>query len=100
MLGPKLQLGTARLRSFSFAYAKLQLGTKILRGWRTMQIGGVILCGGKSSRMGYPKALLPFGPELMLQRMVRLLGEVVSPIVVVAAPEQELPELPPDVLLA
>jgi molybdenum cofactor guanylyltransferase len=50
--------------------------------------------------MGYPKPLLPFGPELMLQRVVRLLGEVVSPIVVVAAPEQALPELPPEVLLA
>jgi len=65
-----------------------------------MQIGGVILCGGKSSRMGFPKALLPFGPELMLQRVVRLLSEVVSPIVVVAAPGQELPELPADIILA
>lgn len=65
-----------------------------------MQIGGVILCGGKSSRMGYPKALLPFGPELMLQRVVRLLSEVVAPIVVVAAPGQELPELPAGIILA
>jgi molybdopterin-guanine dinucleotide biosynthesis protein A len=31
----------------------------------------------------------------MLQRVVRLLGTVVSPIVVVAAPEQTLPDLPP-----
>jgi len=62
--------------------------------------GGVVLCGGKSSRMGTPKALLPFGPELMLQRVVRLVGEAVRPIVVVAAAEQELPELPPDVLIA
>src|SRR6185436_18638458 len=31
------------------------------------------------------------------QRVVRLLGTVVSPIVVVAAPRQSLPELPPDV---
>jgi molybdopterin-guanine dinucleotide biosynthesis protein A len=65
-----------------------------------MNVGGVILCGGKSSRMGYPKALLPFGPEVMLQRVVRLLGEVVSPLVVVAAPAQELPALPDDVLVA
>lgn len=65
-----------------------------------MNVGGVILCGGKSSRMGYPKALLPFGPELMLQRVVRLLGQVVSPIVVVAAPTQQLPDLPGDVLIA
>jgi len=44
--------------------------------------------------MGVPKATLPFGPETMLQRVVRLLGTVVSPIVVVAAREQSLPELP------
>ncbi len=65
-----------------------------------MQTGGIILCGGKSSRMGTPKAWLPFGEELLLQRVVRLLGEVVQPIVVVAAPNQELPSLPGDVLLA
>lgn len=53
-----------------------------------------MLCGGKSTRMGVPKATLPFGPETMLQRVVRLLGTVVSPIVVVAAREQSLPPLP------
>lgn len=61
---------------------------------------GIVLCGGKSSRMGRPKALLPFGPELMLQRVVRILGEVVSPIVVVAAPDQDLPPLPAEILYA
>jgi molybdopterin-guanine dinucleotide biosynthesis protein A len=49
--------------------------------------------------MGYPKAWLPFGPELMLPRIVRLLGEVVEPVLVVAAPEQDLPPLPADVLI-
>jgi molybdopterin-guanine dinucleotide biosynthesis protein A len=44
--------------------------------------------------MGLPKATLPFGAETMLQRVVRLLGDVVSPIVVVAAREQSLPPLP------
>ncbi len=42
--------------------------------------------------MGVSKATLPFGPETMLQRVVRLLGTVVSPIIVVAAHEQSLPE--------
>jgi molybdopterin-guanine dinucleotide biosynthesis protein A len=56
--------------------------------------GGIVLCGGLSSRMGSPKALLPFGPETMLQRVVRVLGTVVSPIVVVAAEGQGLPDLP------
>jgi molybdopterin-guanine dinucleotide biosynthesis protein A len=63
-------------------------------------IGGIVLCGGKSTRMGVPKATLPFGGETMLQRVVRLLGTVVSPIVVVAAREQVLPELPDGVRVA
>jgi molybdopterin-guanine dinucleotide biosynthesis protein A len=44
--------------------------------------------------MGCSKPLLPFGPEVMLQRVVRLLGEAVRPVVVVAAPGQDLPGLP------
>jgi molybdopterin-guanine dinucleotide biosynthesis protein A len=62
-----------------------------------MTVGGIVLCGGKSTRMGVSKATLPFGPETMLQRVVRLLGTVVSPVIVVAAREQSLPELPDDV---
>lgn len=67
-----------------------------------MEQGAIILCGGKSSRMGRDKATLPFGPEQMLQRVVRLLGEVVDlgKIVVVAAPGQALPELPVGVSVA
>ena len=61
--------------------------------------GGIVLAGGKSTRMGLPKATLPFGPETMLQRVVRLLTGVVSPIVVVGASGQELPELPPAVIV-
>ena len=60
---------------------------------------GIVLCGGKSTRMGTSKALLPFGPETMLQRVVRLLDEVVSPIVAVAAVDQGLPALPADVIV-
>lgn len=59
-----------------------------------MKVGGVILCGGQSKRMGRPKAWLPFGPETLLQRVARLMGEVVEPLVVVAAPGQDIPELP------
>jgi len=64
-----------------------------------MIAGGIVLCGGRSTRMGVPKATLPFGPETMLQRVVRLLGGVVTPIVAVAAREQLLPELPEDVII-
>jgi molybdopterin-guanine dinucleotide biosynthesis protein A len=65
-----------------------------------MKAGAIVLCGGKSTRMGASKALLPFGPETMLQRVVRILAEVASPIVVVAAVDQPLPELPRQVIIA
>jgi molybdopterin-guanine dinucleotide biosynthesis protein A len=67
-----------------------------------MRKGAIILCGGKSSRMGRDKATLPFGPELMLQRVVRLISQAVdrSSMVVVAAPNQSLPPLPAEVAVA
>jgi molybdopterin-guanine dinucleotide biosynthesis protein A len=66
-----------------------------------MRTGAIILCGGKSSRMGRDKATLPFGPELILQRMVRLVSKIVDAknVVVVAAPKQSVPELPPEVMV-
>ena len=59
-----------------------------------MHLGGIILCGGRSSRMGLPKWSLPFGPETMLERIVRLLGKVCPTLVVVAAADQSLVKLP------
>ena len=59
-----------------------------------MRTGGIVLCGGKSRRMGRPKVMLPFGPASMLQRVVRVLGAAVEPVVVVASPGQQLPPLP------
>ena len=62
-----------------------------------IRVGGIVLCGGESRRMGRAKAWLPFGDETMLQRVVRLLTENVHPLVVVAAPGQELPTIPTEV---
>lgn len=62
--------------------------------------GGVVLCGGRSSRMGTPKAWLPAGGETFLGRTVRVVGAVCSPVVVVAAAGQELPPLPAGVEVA
>ena len=49
--------------------------------------------------MGQPKAWLPFGDETMLQRVVRTLSEVVSPVIVVAAPDQDVPPVPDEVMI-
>jgi molybdopterin-guanine dinucleotide biosynthesis protein A len=62
--------------------------------------GAIVLCGGKSTRIGSSKALLPFGPETMLQRIVRIARETIATVVVVAADGQTLPDLPPDVIVA
>jgi molybdenum cofactor guanylyltransferase len=50
--------------------------------------------------MGQPKAWLPCAGEPMLARVVRIVGQVVSTRVVVAAPGQDLPPLPADVMIA
>jgi molybdenum cofactor guanylyltransferase len=64
-----------------------------------MQFGGIILCGGQSTRMGQPKAWLPWHEETVLAWLVRVLSQVVSPVVVVAAPQQVLPQLPCEPIL-
>jgi molybdenum cofactor guanylyltransferase len=70
-----------------------------LKSAAPIRVGGIVLCGGKSERMGRPKLSLPFGGEVMLSRVVRIAGAVVSPIVVVTGVGQELPALPPGVLV-
>jgi len=67
---------------------------------RVPDLGAVVLCGGQSSRMGKPKAWLPFGGEPLLARVVRRLAEVAWPLAVVAAPGQDLPPLPEGILVA
>lgn len=54
----------------------------------------IILTGGKSSRMGRPKALLLFDGEPLIVHIVRTLQRLFAEIVVVAASGQELPPLP------
>jgi molybdopterin-guanine dinucleotide biosynthesis protein A len=63
-------------------------------------LGVVVLCGGESRRMGQPKLALRFGPETLVERVLRLVEPVAAARVVVAAPWQELPELAGDVIVA
>jgi molybdopterin-guanine dinucleotide biosynthesis protein A len=63
------------------------------------RLAGIILCGGESRRMGMAKASLDFHGTPLLTHMVTVLSRHVTPVVVVASPEQELPELPDDVLV-
>jgi molybdopterin-guanine dinucleotide biosynthesis protein A len=59
---------------------------------------GVVLAGGRSSRMGTPKAALEWHGSTLLRRTVGILARATGgPVVVVRAPGQDLPELPPDV---
>jgi len=58
----------------------------------------IVLTGGKSSRMGAAKFLLPFDGEPLIAHLVRRLANRFNDVVVVAAPEQELPPLPARIL--
>jgi molybdenum cofactor guanylyltransferase len=64
------------------------------------RLGGIVLCGGRSSRMGSPKAWLDFGGEPLLARVVRTVRRACGPVIVVAAPGQDVPPLPPEVAIA
>jgi molybdenum cofactor guanylyltransferase len=58
---------------------------------------GVVLAGGRSSRMGSPKAALEWHGSTLLWRTVAIIGRATAgPVIVVRAPGQELPPLPPD----
>ncbi|MEA2681340.1 MAG: molybdenum cofactor guanylyltransferase [Candidatus Binataceae bacterium] len=51
----------------------------------------VILAGGRSSRMGLPKAVLPFGASTILERLIETLAGAFTEIIVVAAPLSDEP---------
>lgn len=62
-------------------------------------LGAVVLAGGQSTRMGTPKALLPWRGKPLLTHVVETLREVCGqPIVVVAQIGQELPQLAAEVV--
>src|SRR5262245_40758102 len=49
---------------------------------------GIVLCGGRSTRMGTDKGSLDFGGETMLERVTRALGSIVDEVIVVGRRDQ------------
>ncbi len=58
-----------------------------------MNAAGIVLCGGKSSRMGRDKAWLPWRGQPMIAHVVSILCPIVDELVVVASDALELPPL-------
>jgi len=65
-----------------------------------LSVGGIVLCGGESSRMGRPKEWLQYHGEYLLSRIVGIASRIVSPVVVAARANQSLPPLPSDIVVA
>ncbi len=53
----------------------------------------ILLAGGASSRMGCPKALLPFGGETLIERAARRIAGIADEMIVVSAADIVLPPL-------
>src|SRR4051812_16611205 len=60
------------------------------------RVGAMVLVGGRSSRMGRPKAALDWHGEPLAARVARVLVRAAGdgPVVAVCAPQQPLPALP------
>jgi molybdopterin-guanine dinucleotide biosynthesis protein A len=56
-------------------------------------VTAIVLCGGRSSRMGRDKASIEFDGATLLQRTVTAAAEVASEVVLVRAPGQVLPSV-------
>jgi molybdenum cofactor guanylyltransferase len=67
---------------------------------RMTAVAGVVLAGGRSSRMGRSKAGLEWHGSTLLRRVTGVVARAVDgPVIVVRAPGQRLPALAPDVLV-
>jgi molybdopterin-guanine dinucleotide biosynthesis protein A len=62
------------------------------------EASSIVLAGGRSSRMGSPKAALDWHGSTLLRRVTGIVARAVDgPVVVVRAPGQDLPDLAPAV---
>lgn len=67
------------------------------------RVAGFVLVGGRSSRMGRDKALMPCGESTLVEHVARLLDRVCGSVVLVGCPERyralpfrTIPDLLPD----
>jgi molybdenum cofactor guanylyltransferase len=73
-------------------------GAELRSGAGGTGAAGVVLVGGRSLRMGTPKAALEWHGSTLLRRTLGVLARSVDgPLVVVRAPDQPLPDIPPQV---
>lgn len=57
--------------------------------------GAILLAGGRSSRMGRDKGFLQFGPELLLERILRTVAPFVDEVAIVLAHSMKIPDATP-----
>jgi molybdenum cofactor guanylyltransferase len=62
--------------------------------------GALLLAGGRSTRMGSPKALLQWQGVPLVAHIASVLVSIADPVIVVAAADQKLPPLPAGVEIA
>lgn len=56
-----------------------------------MSVTAIVLCGGRSTRMGRDKGSLPFGDETMLARIARIAASIADDVIIVGRHDQTLP---------
>jgi molybdopterin-guanine dinucleotide biosynthesis protein A len=55
-----------------------------------MSVTGIVLCGGRSTRMGADKASLPFGGVTLVEHVAGVVSQCVDRVIVVARPDQSV----------
>src|SRR5579862_9486242 len=76
----------------------MQRLNRMRRSWfRECEMGGIVLAGGKSARMGQDKACLPYRGTTLLAHVVATVRSVAGPVLVVAdvAEKYALPDRMP-----
>jgi molybdopterin-guanine dinucleotide biosynthesis protein A len=56
-----------------------------------MSVTGIVLAGGRSTRMGRDKASLPFGQATLLDHVVAIVRQISDDVIVVCRPDQSVP---------